>query len=350
MLHCLSDRQTAGLAVIGLDGGPRAVGYDRDGAIWTWNLVTGEQGRRPLDLDSALPEDPVPDADGEIWEADEDDEDEPGEADPYEVGACLTAAVLDGRPVVVTGGGRFDLTSCLGEDYTGGAVRVWDLETGRKIGKTLTGSRLGVSSLATVPTEQGLLVFASSEEGGLLVWDLPQGELIADLKGAYDGVMTAAVVGGRPVAVTGGEDTSLQTWDVLRGEPLGLPLTGVEPNATAVAITELNGRTAVLAGGGDHTVRVWDLASGERIGGPLAGHADTVSSIATTRVGGNAVAVTGGRDGTARVWDLARGEQIGEALVGHEGGVGTVVTTEVEGRPIAVTEGEDGTIRVWSLT
>jgi WD40 repeat protein len=339
----------ADLSVIGLGGGPGIVGADRNGTIWTWNLVTGERRERPLDLDAAAPEDPVPDGDGEIWEVEEDDEDELGMAEPEEVVSRLTAAHLDGRPVVVTGGGRFDLTSILGEDYMGGAVRIWDLETGRKLGKTLTGNRLGVYSLATVPSEQGLLVFSSSEEGRLLVWDLPRGELIAELEGAYNGAMTAAMVGGRPIAVTGGDETSLQAWDVLTGEPLGSPLTGIKPTVRAIAITELNDRAVVVAGGDDESARVWDLQSGEQIGTPLSGHADSIESIGVTRFDGNVVAVTGSRDGTARVWDLARGEQIGEPLAGHEGAVQAVVTSEIDGRPVAVTGGEDGAVRVWSL-
>ena len=136
------------------------------------------------------------------------------------VGA-VAVGELDGRPVVVTGGG----------DQT---VRVWDLATGSPVGEPLTGHTGWVGAVAV-------------------------GEL-----------------DGRPVVVTGGGDQTVRVWDLATGTPVGEPLTGHTGRVDAVAVAELDGRPVVVTGSGDQTVRVWDLATGTPVGEPLTGHTGPV--------------------------------------------------------------------------
>ncbi|MGW7368885.1 WD40 repeat domain-containing protein [Streptomyces sp. NPDC054841] len=299
------------------------------------------------ELDAAGPEDDWYYENG-AWDDDEeiedDEDDRPKlESDAFEVVSVLTVAHLDGRPVVVTGGGRFDL-SHPDLETMGGAVRVWDLRTGRKIGKTLTGHALGVYSLTTVASDQGLIAVSSSEEGKLLAWNLTRGgEQVAEIDGSYNGGMGAGLVGGRPVAITGGHDDFLQAWDLLTGVQIGENLTGIEPVVRAIAITEVNGRAVVVAGGDDNALHMWDLMNQEPIGSPMTGHTDDIGMLGTAQVAGRTIAVTGSGDGTTRVWDLADGRQIGDPLTGR-----LYMVTEVAGNPVAVTEGND-IIRVWDL-
>ncbi|MEU6039898.1 hypothetical protein ABZ801_31305 [Actinomadura sp. NPDC047616] len=332
-----------------LDGAPAVIGKHGDGSLWTCDLTTGERVGRPIDLDGAAPDAPVPDAEGTIWD-DEDFEDEKGEADAYEVVSLLTATSLDGRPVLVTGGGRFDLTSLLGEDYMGGAVRCWDLATGEKIGKTMTGHGLGVTALATVPSERGPLVLSSSEDGVLLVSVLASGERVAEIRGSYNGAMAAAVVDGRPLAVTGGHDPYLEVWDALTGEAVGGPRQIGAPVHT-VALTEVAGRAVILTAGDDNTLRMWDLPTGRPAGGPLSGHAGTIQGITLTRLGGRAVAVTEAVDDPPRIWDLTRAEQLGgtPAVPGEQAPT-AVTAMDINGEPVVVTGHDDGTIRVWRIS
>jgi hypothetical protein len=339
------------LAQLSLDGASAVVGNHGDGTVFTCDLTTGERVARPIDLDSAAPEDPAPDVEGTIWDQDDEDfEAEKGEADAYEVVSRLTAATLDGRPVIVTGGGRFDLTSLLGEDYMGGAVRCWDLATGAKIGKTMIGHGLGVTALAILPSKRGPLVLSSSEEGVLLVSVLASGERITEIRGSYNGEMTAAVVDGRPLAVTGGHDPHIEVWDALTGEPVGAPRqTG--DYVSAIAVTELASRALILTGSDDNTLRIWDLATGQLVGVPLSGHADAIQEITLSRLGGRPVVVTEAREEPPRIWDLARAEQLGNALAVPDEPAPTAVTaTEINGEPVVVTGHHDGTIRVWSIS
>ncbi|MDQ8707893.1 hypothetical protein RCO28_36310 [Streptomyces sp. LHD-70] len=348
-MHRFSGHSHAGAhettPVVELDGVPVTVSVDEEGSLWTCDLVGGACVERELELDAAGPEDDWYFESG-LWDEDDPDEERPElEADAYEIASSLTVAHLYGRPVVVTGGGRFDLSHPDVEMMSGG-MRVWDLRTGRKVGKTLTGHALGIASLTTVPSDQGLIGVSNCEAGTLLAWDLTHGgERIAEIKAGYNGALGAALVAGRPVAVTGGADSFLQAWDLRSGEQIGRNLTGIDHAAPAIGITEVNGRTLVVACGHDNALHRWDLATQEPTGSPMTGHTSGIQTLGTATVAGRAIAVTGSDDGTTRVWDLAGGQQIGEPFTGHQ----LQMVTEIAGAPVAVTQSSDS-IRVWDLT
>ncbi|MGW1893235.1 WD40 repeat domain-containing protein [Streptomyces sp. NPDC002004] len=339
-------------SVTEVDGVPVTVGVDGDATLWVCDLLGGACAGRPLELDAAGPEDEWYyevgewDADDEGFEEAEGDEGEwrpRCDVDAYEIASEMTVAHLGGRPVIVTGGGRLDLS---GPDLEtmGGAVRVWDLYTGEKIGKTLTGHGLGVTSLTTVETSLGLLGVSSSEDGELRAWNLTRGERVAALRGSYNGGMGAGLIAGRPVAVTGGHDDFVQVWDLLTGRQLGQSLTGIEPVVRALAAVEADGRPVVVAGGEGNALHLWDLDSGEPLGAPLPGHTERIVTMRTIRIAGRAIAVTGSDDGTSRVWDLGHRELLGAPIPGR-----LETVTELSGVPVAVTLGSDGGIRVWDL-
>ncbi|MFF2654274.1 hypothetical protein [Streptomyces sp. NPDC058045] len=324
--------------VLELDGALVTVSIDDDGTLWTCDLLGGECAKRDLELDAAGPEDDW--YFENMWDEDDPDEDERPrlEADAYEIASALRVAHLDGRPVVVTGGGRFDL-SHPDLEMTSGAVRVWDLRTGRKVGTTLTGHALGVASLTTVASDQGLIAVSSCEAGTLLAWDLTHGgKRIAEIEGDHNGGMGAGLVDGRPVAVTGGGNGFLQAWDLLTGVQIGKNLTGGAESVWAITITEVNGRMMVVAGDDSRALRRWDLTTQEPIGAPMTGHTDGIQTLGTATVAGRAIVVTGSDDGTTRVWDLASGRQIGDPFTDHR----LQMVTETAGTPVAVTASEDG--------
>ena len=254
---------------------------------------------------------------------------------------AVACAVLEGRPVAVTGGG----------DAT---VRVWDLAEGRQLGAPLTGHADIVLAVACAVLEgRPVAVSGSNYDGTVRVWDLAGGGQLGDPLTGHTGKVSAvacAVLGGRPVAVTGGGDATVRVWDLTEGRQLGDPLTGHTGQVPAVACTVLGGRPVAVTGSVDATVRVWDLTEGRQLGDPLTGHTGQVPAVACTVLGGRPVAVTGSVDATVRVWDLTEGRQLGDPLTGHTGAVWAVACTVLGGRPVAVTGGVDGSVRVWDLT
>jgi WD40 repeat protein len=204
--------------------------------------------------------------------------------------AAVATAVLDGRPIAVTGTWR-------------GTLQVWDLTTREPLHEPLAGHEANVTTVAT------------------------------------------AVVEGRPVAVTGSMDGTVRIWDLATGTPIGKPLRshrpgGAEgergkngataedgdgqapddqeddaPSIEAVATTEADGRPVAVAGSEDGLVQVWDLATGTPVGEPFGVADGQLITMATALVAGRPVIVTGGEDGTVRTWDLATHAQLGPGLV-----------------------------------
>ncbi|MFC4056873.1 hypothetical protein ACFOWE_01110 [Planomonospora corallina] len=95
-------------------------------------------------------------------------------------------------------------------------MRVWDLRTARLLREARAGILPPLSVAIT-----GTLVLAADHRD-VVAWDLAG-------DGPVLGVATAHV-GGRPVAVTCGQDRTLRTWDLRTGEqtaPPALPLAGL---------------------------------------------------------------------------------------------------------------------------
>ncbi len=84
--------------------------------------------------------------------------------------------------------------------------------------------------------------------------------------------MATAVLDGRPVAVTGSDDTTVRVWDLGTGRPIGDPLTGHTSTVGAVATAVLDGRPVAVTGSYDATVRVWDLGTGKLQPQPSSTH------------------------------------------------------------------------------
>ncbi|MEV0537347.1 hypothetical protein AB0J08_37170, partial [Kitasatospora sp. NPDC050463] len=249
-------------------------------------------------------------------------------------------ATVGGRVLVVLG--------------TGQRVELRDPATGRRMGErfTVAGHREGASAV-TVMDDRPVAV-----EGGLdgvvRVWDLSSGRQVgkpgAGHGGPISSVATAVVEGvagrlrtrarTRLIAVSAGHDATLRVWDLAAGRGLGKPLVGHVGGVRAVAITMLQGRPVIVSGGEDATVRVWDLTAGRQRGEPLTGHTEPITTLATTVLDGRPVAVTAGKDATVRAWDLTAGRQRGEPLTGHTEPITTLATTVLDGRPVAVTAGK----------
>lgn len=183
---------------------------------------------------------------------------------------ALATALVDGRRVVVSGGG----------DKT---VRLWDPAAGASVGAPLTGHLSAVNAVATIELDGRPHAVSASSDGTARVWDLASGRQVSCL--------------GRHPA----RDTStIPVWKVMLGSFGGQGLHQVFAAATARA-----GADSVVVVGGEDGVQVWDPATGEARGAPLTG--DLVTHLVTVTVDGRAVAVTSGPAGPIRFWDLESG-------------------------------------------
>jgi WD40 repeat protein len=265
----------------------------------------------------------------------------------------------------------------------GGAIEVWDLETGQ-LQHTFPRAEAPAGDVAVTALQR--LAVAASEDGGVRILRLDTGQLLRTFRGHASGVTCVAVTPDARLAVSGASDGGLLAWDLASGEVLQVlaPPTasrsGGPPGAAVDVAVTPDGRFAIAASA-DHVARVWDLASGVLVhalvhegrarkvvvssdgasvftiadrGAPriwdiatglllraLDGCAGVAALALTPRCG---FAVVARADHTLEVWDLKRGRRT-RAFEGHGGEVTGLALTPYGRR--AVSTSADGTLKVW---
>lgn len=180
---------------------------------------------------------------------------------------------------------------------------------------TLLAEDVHVWSLATAEINGRSLV-AGADGSSVLVWDLAR----PDRKQVFRTTeSTWAVswsrVDGRPVVVAAADPGQLWVWELPdtaedreyeddANEPRYKPINGHDGRIKAMDTAVVGGRPLAVTGSEDATVRVWDLAEGVAVGGPLVGHDGRVLAVRTAVLHGRDVALSAGQDGVMRVWGL----------------------------------------------
>jgi WD40 repeat protein len=118
----------------------------------------------------------------------------------------------------------------------------------------------------------------------------------------HTGAVTAVAAHGDAL-VSGGEDGSVQIWDLTGAQPVR-QRHGHTGWVYAVAISP-DGRT-IASAGDDATIRLWQLDTGESTG-VLTGHLRRIRSLAFTDDG---QLVSGAEDGQVCIWDTGRASLI----------------------------------------
>ncbi|MEV7954172.1 WD40 repeat domain-containing protein [Streptomyces sp. NPDC088141] len=141
----------------------------------------------------------------------------------------VAAAVLDGHPTVVI--------------CAGGTGRTWDLATGQPISEPFTGHTRAVNAVATAVLDGRPVAVTGSVDATVRVWDLASGRQVGEpLAGHTRGVLAVAtaVLDGRTVAVTGSADATVRVWDLATGRQDGPQL--VFPSPVHAAMVAPDGR------------------------------------------------------------------------------------------------------------
>ena len=255
---------------------------------------------------------------------------------------ALAMGVLEGRPVVVSGGDE-------------GQVRVWDLVGAEPVYEPRVGHSDSVTALAVGMLETQSIIVSGSSDHTIRFWDLATGVSLPDeiiVNGAVHS-LAIGTRGGRPVVVAGMSDNTVGIWDLSSHMPVRPPLLGHDNRVYAVATGTVEGRQIIVSGSRDGTVRVWDLDTGEPIGPALHDPTDSVNAIAIGVIGEQSVIVSGDDESTILIWDLdlatlASGTQpTPRRLPGwHPDAVHAVAIGTLEWGPIIVSGGWDGTVRI----
>jgi serine/threonine protein kinase len=260
-----------------------------------------------------------------------------------------------------------------------GAVRTWDLHSGRLV-KELDGHTEMVRCIGLFANDSRLLLTAS-RDSTVRLWDVETGAELRRFEGHTQQVwwVDAAPDGKRMLSC--GQDKTIRLWDVKSGVEIR-QLLGHTDQVTGVAYLP-NGRRAVSCGM-DRTVRLWDVQTAaelKTINVPdrvmrLAVSADGKQALVGIRTGVHVwdletdkVTVfeasidrgmieqgrfspdgrwllAAGTDGSVRLWDVSTTKEL-PVIKGMKGKV-LEVCWSPDGQSFW-TAGEDGTVRVWDV-
>lgn len=238
----------------------------------------------------------------------------------------LDIGTVNGRPVVVTGGGD-------------GLLRIWDLATHELVG-------------APLPTGQGVLYdvmimrrdnrdVAVTNGDTLRVWDLGARRALTppmDTKALLPRLLAVGSAVGTQVALTENSGGEVQRWNLTAGQPLGDPLKGPEGRLQAGAIGRFGDTTVAVTGEEDGVLRAWDLMTGKPVATARTASIEYIHGLGVVQ----GVVVITGADGGIERWDLATGAVTVQA---KDGDSTSVRVDELDGKTVLLV-GAHGTLQI----
>ncbi|RSM77832.1 hypothetical protein DL991_18695 [Amycolatopsis sp. WAC 01375] len=240
--------------------------------------------------------------------------------------------------------GRLVVIAC-SWDHT---VHAWDVSTGKLIGKPISfecGTDESFWAIAAGLLPDGRLGVAVSDEyAPVRLWDLETGERVgAELAGHP--LRTMEMAWGTRALFTSGSSTEVKQWNVLTGESAGPGLTGHSHNTHTLLCTWIPDLGEVLISGDDDgALRVWSIDSGDLLGGPVYAHAYSVRALACGQLrDGRTVVITGGNENTVRLWHL-------QELISRRSEPGSLASPATDLAYVGhlvVSRHEDSTVQAW---
>jgi WD40 repeat protein len=142
-----------------------------------------------------------------------------------------------------------------GLDWDDGAIRLWDIATGKKLCR-LAGLQDRMHQFAFTP--DGQAVAAGLTNDTICMWQVPSGKEIRRFQGHEQRTAYLAFSPNGLTLVSGSEDKTVRLWDVITGKEIRT-WSGHESATGPVAFSP-DGRK-VASGSFDGTVFIWDVAT-----------------------------------------------------------------------------------------
>ncbi|MEO5999698.1 MAG: WD40 repeat domain-containing protein [Chitinophagaceae bacterium] len=179
-------------------------------------------------------------------------------------GESLNSAVIspDGKKILTTGK----------KDHL---ARLWDAETGNKIGNDIVHPQLTYHMLSAVFSPDGKLILTSGTDTAARLWNVATGKEILAIsypKDSADGriynIIERAIFSPDGERILTIADHTVCLWNTRNGKQIGSPMTHLnDHNFTLMAFFSLGGKQFLTTG--DTTARLWKTDTGEQIGADM---------------------------------------------------------------------------------
>ncbi|MGW6918465.1 WD40 repeat domain-containing protein [Kitasatospora sp. NPDC054939] len=214
-----------------------------------------------------------------------------------------------------------------------------------------TGHTGRIDSAATAVVGGRTLVLTAGQDATARVWEADTRRLLGELPvGRFDAT-ALGVQAGAPVVLAAGEVRTAFARDPFSGRCLtALPV----DDAVSVAAAVHRGGPVAVTGHTDGTVRLWDLPGGRPLARPVEDRGYAVHAVAAAVVGGRLLAASSSGmnadqswDDRVRLTDPTTGTELGAFPAATAAAVDALVLADLDGRPVVATGDWAGTVRLW---
>jgi WD40 repeat protein len=228
-------------------------------------------------------------------------------------------------------------------------ILLWSILDGRKL-HTLSPETL-VRCLALAP--DGTILGGGGDDGAVRLWEVASGKQVGFFKEGSDWLACLAFSADGKRLTAAGFDGRVRVWDrcsgkkIMEGPVPAKPAPKgavVEPLPVITALALSPDEKELAVGGADGVVHLLQASDGKVLRS-LPGHGSVVTALAFHATG--SLLVSASKDRTLRLWNPTNGQLI-KALEGHTSWVQGVAFVARGTRLASV--GADRTVRLWDLT
>ncbi len=221
---------------------------------------------------------------------------------------------------------------------------LWDIATGKVVRK-FVGHTAPDNQLAVSPDGKRILSWGVNDQT-LRLWDVETGAELRRLEGHTDRAQGVFSPDGKTI-LTYSLDKTLRLWDVDSGKELKK----LEGHDAAVCGCFSPDGKQVLSTGADHTIRLWDVETGReirRFEGSVTWKPGEIALPAYFVAGGRQVVARCDDNLKFRVWETTSGKLLREIDLTAVGGDRWSMTASPDGR-LGLVNHQDGSVRVYDL-